>query len=126
MAPRLRWSEALAGLASALLLASLFLPWFGPSDVTAWEAFALIDLLLLGAAALGLFMAFAAAAYTKPDVPITTEALSVVVGVVATLLVIFRLIDPVNGATREVGLYIGLAGALGLLIGAWGAVRSER
>jgi hypothetical protein len=126
MAPKLRWGEALAGLGSALLLVSLFLPWFGSPNVTAWEAFAVVDLLLLGAAALGLFMAFAAATYAKPDLPISTQALSVPAGLIATLLVIFRLLDPAGGGDREVGLYLGLAAAVALLLGAWGAVRSER
>jgi len=53
---RLRAGEWVAAAAGALLIVSLFLPWYeaGRFDVSAWEAFAVVDVLLLLAGALGL------------------------------------------------------------------------
>lgn len=125
MRVNLRWGEALAGLGGALLLVSLFLPWFGSPSVNAWEAFAIVDILLLGIAALGLFAALSAATYAKNDVPIATQALAVAAGAVATIVVLFRVLDPIDG-DRKLGLYLGLLAAVALTAGAWGAIRPER
>ena len=43
---RLRVGEWLAAVSGLALLASLFLPWYGPGSVTGWEALSAIDVLL--------------------------------------------------------------------------------
>ncbi|MEK6278103.1 MAG: hypothetical protein AABM29_08830 [Actinomycetota bacterium] len=121
---RLRSGDWLAGAGGALLLVALFLPWFGEAD--AWRAFDVVDVILLIAALAGVGVAVFAAANAKTDVPITSSALTAPVGAIATLLVLYRLIDPVGGLDREVGLYLGLLAAGWITYGSWRSTRDER
>jgi hypothetical protein len=121
---RVRSPELLTGVCGLALLVDLFLPWFGAA--AAWEAFTVLDLLLalVGAAAVALPVIYASNA--KPDAPITATALTVLGGGLATLLVVFRLLDPVGEGGREVGLYLGLLASAGLTAAAWRAMADER
>jgi hypothetical protein len=121
---RLQSGEWLACAGGALLLVALFLPWFGDAD--AWQAFDVVDVILLIAALAGIGVAGFAAANAKTDAPISSAALTVPIGAVATLLVLYRLIDPVAGLAREVGLYLGLLAAAGITYGSWRSIRDER
>jgi hypothetical protein len=121
---RVSLPEVLAGTCGLGLLIALFVPWFDGAD--AWQAFTVIDLLLAlvgaGAAALPLIVASNA----KPDAPISATAITTLGGIVATLLVLFRLLDPPGTASREVGLYLGLLAALGVAAAAWRSMADER
>jgi uncharacterized membrane protein YfcA len=119
----LRAGEALTGLAGALLFVSLFLSWY--DGLSGWEAFGVIDVLLAAAGLGGILLALLSALHSKTDVPISGAALTVVVGVIATLLVLYRLLDPVDDLDRDLGLFLGLISALGLAAGAWAAIRVE-
>jgi hypothetical protein len=121
---RLSGGDWLAGAGGALLLLALFLPWFGDAD--AWQAFDVTDVILLLAALAGIGVAVFGAANSKTDVPITSGALTAPVGALATLLVLYRLIDPVAGLDRKIGLYLGLLAAGWITYGAWRSIRDER
>ncbi len=95
--------------AALLLVISLSLDWFGP--LSAWEAFEVLDLVLLGAAILAV-----AAAFGRADQRLLGLAAGVAVAVVAT-----QVLGPPpagRGLDRETGAWLGLLGALGLLAGA--------
>jgi hypothetical protein len=120
---RIRGSELLAGAGGALLLTSLFLPWFG--DRSAWQSLAVADVILCLAAAVAIWLPLAAASSEKTDVPIVVSALTALSGIVGLLVVAFRLADPVGSAGREYGLYLALGAALLVLAGGWRAMAAE-
>lgn len=104
----------IVALAALLLAVSLFLDWFGLGDgngITAWEAFEVLDLVLLAAA-----IAAVASAFGFLDKRVLIGA-----AVVALVVVVSQLIEPPpagQGAERELGAWLALAAALGLLAGA--------
>jgi hypothetical protein len=123
---RLRAGEWIVAVSGVGLLVSLFLPWYSPSR-TAWEALAVNDvvLALVAAAAVALFLI--TATQHVPAVPIAFEAALTVLGAIATILVLVRLAWlPAVADGREWGLWLGLAGALGIAAGGWIGVRDER
>jgi len=120
---RLRHGEWIAGTAGAALLVSLFLDWYssdGGGSANAWESFTVTDVVFAVAALAGISLAVAAATQRSPAVPQTISALTVPVALVAAVLVLIHTLSLPDGASgRELGLYLGLAGAFGVLVGAW-------
>ena len=122
---RLRAGEWVAAASGVTLLVSLFLPWYEPTT-SAWESLAAIDVLLAFVAASGILLAIVTAVQRVPAVPIATSALVAISGMFGVLLVLFRLIDIPDGAAgREWALWLGVAGALGIVAGAFIAMRDE-
>jgi hypothetical protein len=122
---RLRAGEWVAAASGVTLLVSLFLPWYEPS-ASGWESLAAIDVLLAFVAASGVLLAIVTAVQRVPAVPIATSALVFISGTFGVLLVLFRLIDIPDGAAgREWALWLGLAGALGIVAGSFVAMRDE-
>jgi hypothetical protein len=136
---RLRGGELLAGAGGALLAVALFLPWFGKvspycvplpghscgRNVSAWEAFGFTDVVLLFAAIAGIAMAIAGAK-SKTDSQITSASMTVPIGFLASLLVLYRVFEPVGNLDLRFGLFLGLASCLAVTYGSWRAVRNER
>lgn len=130
----------LAGAGGALLFVTLFLPWFGKvspfcvpltghscgHDFDAWKVFDFTDLVLLAAALCGLVMAVLAGASSKTDTQITSACLTVPIGLLATVLVFYRVFEPVGKLEPRFGLFLGLAACMAITYGSWRAVRNER
>jgi len=124
---RLRAGEWIAAASGAALLVSLFLPWYGSPDLTAWEALSAIDVLLAFVAAAGVLLALVTATQRVPAVSIALSALVTLAGLVGIVLVLMRTLDVPDGAGgREWALWLGLAGAAGIVVGAVLAMRDER
>jgi peptidoglycan/LPS O-acetylase OafA/YrhL len=124
---RLRAGEWIAAVSGVALLVSLFLPWYGPGNVSGWESLAAIDVLLALVAAAGVLLLVVTAVQSVPAVPIAVSTLVVIAGLVGVLLVLFRVIDTPDGTIgREWALWLGLAGAAGIIVGAALAMRDER
>jgi hypothetical protein len=122
-ADRVKRSELVVGICGAGLLITLFVPWFGEAD--AWQALTFLDLLLALVGSAGVAVPVISASNAKTDAPITATTLTTLGGIVAILLVLFRLLDPPGEASREAGAYIGLAATLGLAVAAWRAMSDE-
>jgi hypothetical protein len=143
---RLRPGDVVAGVGGVILFVSLFLHWYGfdasaltrggavavsqrvPS-ITAWQAFSIVDILLAACALLAIAVPIVTATARGPAKPIAFDILASCGGVLAVLLIVFRLIaQPGNDALTSVrgGAWIGLAGALIALAGAWWAMADER
>jgi hypothetical protein len=124
---RIRIGEAVAGIAGAILVVSLFLDWFEGTGVSlsAWEAFDVADVILFLVGLAGVLVALLAATQSKSDLPIMGAALTMVAGAVATLLVVYRELNPVGDLDQAGGMLVGLVGALGVAVGAWLAIRVE-
>jgi hypothetical protein len=120
---RLRHGEWIAGIAGTALLVALFLDWYsadGGATANAWESFAVADVVFALAALMGIALALAAVTQRSPAVPQTISSLTVPVAFVAAVLVVIYALSLPDGASgRELGLYLGIAGALGVLVGAW-------
>ena len=139
-------TDLLAGIAGLVLLISMFMPWFGAStateeaireadeltreaggepldepDVTenAWQAFTFVDWILLIAALGGIRAGVAAVARQGGRSPVGATAITAGLGAVAVLLVLYRVINPIGEAGRELGIFIGLIAAIGIAAGGW-------
>jgi hypothetical protein len=126
---RLRHGEWIAGVSGAALLVALFLDWYSAPDgatADAWESFTVTDVLLAAAGLIGIALAVGAATQRSPAVPQATGALAVPVAVVAAVSVVIQALSLPEGAdAREAGLYLGIAAALGVLVGAWRSIGDQ-
>jgi peptidoglycan/LPS O-acetylase OafA/YrhL len=123
---RLRAGEWLAAMSGIALLASLFLPWYEPESVSGWEALTAIDVLLAFVAASGVLLAIVTANQRVPAVPVALSALIALFGALGAILVLIRVLDLPDWADgREWALWLGLAGAVGIVAGAVLAMRDE-
>jgi hypothetical protein len=127
---RLRSGEWIAALSGAALLVSLFLPWYGAGaedDASGWQALAAVDIALALVAASGVALLLITASQRVPAVPIALSALVTLVGLIGVVLVLVRLADMPGGfERRELGIWLGLAGAVGIVAGGWLAMGEER
>jgi hypothetical protein len=131
-----RWlkpGDWLAGLGGVALLVSLFLPWYAVSsssqDLTAWEAFSIIDVLLALVALLGIGLAVLTAIRRTPAVPVALSVVGGPIGLLAALIVLIRLVDPPGPNELlgpGVGAWMSLAGALAIAVGSWLGLGDER
>jgi hypothetical protein len=134
---RLRPWEWLAGVAGTALVGSLFLDWYSvvtilslpapDGGLSAWEAFAVTDVLLLLSGLFGVAIFLTMATQAAAAVPIATASLATVSALVALVAVAIRTINPPgSGLDRSAGLWIGLAAALALVASGAAAMRDER
>jgi hypothetical protein len=124
---RLRAGEWIAALAGLLLVASLFLPWYGTPDASGWEALAVNDLMLAGIGAFAVATLVVTASQPAPSLPIALDAFLALAALVGLVLVLVRVAWVPEGLdSREWGLWLGLAGVLGVNAGAWIAMRDQR
>jgi hypothetical protein len=107
---RVRPAEWLAGAAGVVLIVSVFLGWVSTA----------LGVILVLLALVGVALLVAQAARPSPALPTALSVLTVLAGLVATIIVAVRLI-----ADGEGGAWLGLAGALGLLVAGWWSVATE-
>jgi len=126
---RLRHGEWIAGVSGVVLLVSLFLDWYsgaGGTSANGWESFSVTDVLLAAAALFGIALAVGAATQRSPAVPQAVGALTVPVALVAVVSVVVQALSLPEGADgRELGLWLGIVAALGVLVGAWRSIGDQ-
>jgi len=126
---KLRNGDWIALISGIVLIVSLFLPWYGAGGDTAsgWASLTAIDVVLLGCALFGPAQWFFTAQQPTPAVPLAAAGLGVWFGILATILVLIRIVDsPIDGAGLEFGVFVALVAALGLIAGAWRGLGDER
>jgi len=146
---RLRAGEWITAASGVVLALSLFLPWYtvealepvagrriaGTLHVTAWEAFSLIDVLLLVLALLAIGLLVLTAVQPTAAVGIAADALLTIVAGVVAIVTLIRVLDipgSLDGPERVAMTgrapfaWIGLAAVFGVLAGALISMRDER
>jgi hypothetical protein len=124
---RLRVGEWIVGACGLLLLLALFLPWYGEPSRTAWEAFTVLDVLFLLLALAALAVPIVTATHRVPAMPLATESLTTLFGLIGLVLVLIRVLNlPGDASERDIGLWLGLVAALGIVAGGLIGIRDER
>jgi hypothetical protein len=116
MIRRFELGPVLVIVGALLLLVSLFLEWYG--DLTAWDAFEVVDVLL---AALAVASIAAAAGAMVPDVAYVERRWLPALVLAVAVLVSAEIIDPPPAAadlTADTGAWIAFGAAVAMLIGA--------
>lgn len=99
------------------------------ANLTAWEAFTVTDLLLGLLAVAGFAVAMLCATRRSPALPVASAVLTIGLGVVVSLLVLYRLFDqpgPDDDVEVLTGAWLGLVAALAVTAGAWIVLADER
>lgn len=126
---RMRPAELAALIAAVLLAVALFEPWFELSGVRhdAWTAVTATAVLGALSAAGGLSLVAATVLQRSPSVPLAVAVFTAVLALISTVLIAVGAASPPALETaRCFGLWLGLAGSLGVLLSAWFSVRDER
>jgi hypothetical protein len=126
---RIRPAEALALPAGLLLGASLFAPWFGNAAgrEDAWSTVAVPAAFAALAALAALGLIASTVTQRSAALPLVFAVSATVLGAVALVLVAVSAADLPGGATeRCYGLWLGVAGCVGVLVAAWLSMRDER
>ena len=138
---------AIAGGGGLLLFLSLFLTWYefpgtqpagevgdffgidvrGALERTGWEAFEVIDMICVAAAAVAVVRAAVAILGSSDTPSVPGAVLTGGLGAVALGLVVYRVLDPPGaGFNRELGMWLGLFAAASIVYGSYVALRAER
>ncbi len=126
---RLGAGEWLVGLGGIALLVSLFLPWYegGGDELSAWDTLAVTDVLLALIAAFALLVWIVTVTQRVPALPLALDGLLWIAALFGVLLVLWRVLSvPGEADGRAWALWLGLVGALGILVGSWRAMADER
>ena len=130
--------ELIAAGGGILLLAAMFiLPWFDIStgarlastagvrvSLDGWQALTSMRWILLVAIAASTVLALLTASQHAPALPVTSSLVTCVLGGLASLVLLYRVIYH-PGLTARAGVYVGLAAVLALAYGGYLSLRTE-
>ena len=141
---RLRGPEWLIGVASLVLIASLFLTWYGlrggltgtaarflnlRTEIVGWDALTGLRWLVLVTGLCGIGVVLAQAWFRAPAVPVCLTVALVLLGIVCTVALINRVVISEPGGysdvTQRQGAFVGLFSAMVLLAGAYRSLRLD-
>jgi hypothetical protein len=143
---RLTQGEKIAGVSAILLFIFMFFEWYGVSisgggetiavgsGGNAWDTLDFIPILLLVAIVATLAVVFIESSDTDVDLPVHGAAIITVVGIIAVLLILFRIIDTptfasIGGVSAEgsvkFGIFLSLIAAGGMAFGGWRTMQEE-
>jgi hypothetical protein len=122
---RPRAGEWLALVAALALLLCTFLPWYAPGR-SAWEAFGALDVYLLLTALVAGALWTVSVSQEGDAVSVVFAALTTLLGAIAAAWISVRLLlPPADLVDRLPGAVLGLASALGVLVGGALAMRED-
>jgi hypothetical protein len=117
----LRVGELVGAVSGLGLLVVSFLPWYsaGDENLTAWQAFGVLDVVLAVAAVMALSVGAVVLIRLSVSYPVAGSSVTAGIGAVAFVWVLYRLIDPPGSGDlgREIGIWLGLLATAGV---AWG------
>ena len=139
---RLRTGELIAGVSGAALIIIMFIGWWGAPEVTvetavgtvtaggggsanAWEAADFMDVIWFLTGAVAVALAVSTAMARTVALPVAASAITTGLGILSTLLILYRIIDPPFDATRKIGVFLGLIAAAGVAYGGWQSMQEE-
>jgi len=139
---RLRPGELIAAGGGVALLVVMFLDWYaagGTTSVggqpisvsvgfTAWEAFGITDILLALAALIAIGLAVLTATRRSPALPVAASVITATTGILATLLVLYRILNqpgPNDFVEVKFGAFLGFLAVLAVAVGGFLAMRDE-
>jgi hypothetical protein len=139
---RLRPGELIAAAGGVALLVVMFLDWYAAGGTTevggrdieisvgfsAWEAFGITDILLALAALTAIGLAVVTAARRSPALPVAASVITTTVGALATLLVLYRIVNqpgPNEFIEVELPAFFGFLCVLAIAAGGWRSMRDE-
>jgi len=145
---RLSTGEKVSAVSAVLLFIFMFFDWFGAkvegvpgfsgsieAGGSAWDALDVIPIFLMLAivAAIGVAVIRLTDADVEP--PVSMNAIVAVLGGLAVLLILYRIIDPPGGGdaiagvgvdiTLKLGIFLGLLAAAGIAYGGYSAMQEE-
>jgi hypothetical protein len=124
-------SGELVGAISGLgLLVASFLPWYSFGDLfdlTAWQAFSVVDLFIAAAAVSGLSVGIVVLFRLSVSYPVAGCAVGTLLGGIAFVLIAYRIIDPPGDhLDRDYGAWLGLICAAGITLGGYLGMQEPR
>ncbi len=140
---RLTRGERIAGIAGLALFIIMFFSWFGSKAVSvstpggtfsvaggavtvnAWQSFSWIDLILFITVISAVALAVIRLTETRLDLPVAVSAVTAGLGALSTLLVLYRILNPIDDASRKFGIFLGLIAAGAVTYGGWLAMQEE-
>jgi len=141
---KLRTGERIAAISAVALFVFMFFSWYGvdvgeisnalldrvgvDTTLTAWQSFDILDLVLLVTILAALGLAFLTASGRSVALPVAASVIVTVLAALATLLVIYRILNqPGENEFIEVkfGAWLGLLATAGIAVGGYLAMRDE-
>ncbi len=145
---KLNTGEKIAGVSAVLLFIFMFLDWFGVeisgeggsvsfgsgAGGSAWDALDFIPIVLVVAIVVALVNVALRLSDSDYEPPISMNVAVAVLGGIATLVILYRIIDPPGfgtfggvsvDATLEFGIFLGLIAAIGIAVGGYRGMQEE-
>ena len=126
---RIRPGELVAGIGAVCVIVALTLPWYENSEgkLSAWSTFGPAVVLLIIAAIAALVLFFSTLTERTPALPVAAGVWCVLFGLIGLIAAIVRVLERPDHATSLcAGAWLGLVGAVAILLGAWLSIRDER
>lgn len=128
---RLLRGEMIAAISGiALFLIMFIFPWFS-LDVPG-VSLSGIDIVLFVTVVVAVGGAIISATATNIDTPVAISSITLGLGILSVLLVLFRILSPPDGGagdlvdvSRGIGVYLGLIAAAGIAYGGYDAMNEE-
>jgi hypothetical protein len=129
---RLRLGEMVAAAGAAVLFLVMFLDWYGVEGTSvaanAWQVFSWVDLYLFLTVVVALGLAVLTMGQRTVALPLSVSVLVTAMGAVATLLILYRIVNqpgPNELISVQIGAYLGLLAALAITVGGYLSMRDE-
>jgi hypothetical protein len=134
---RVRLGELLAFAGAICVIVALTQPWYGGANpahganaagqLDAWSSFGPTIVLLIIACALALLLLLSTIFERSTALPVAAAVWSTLFGLIAAIAAIVRVLERPDGAgSLQAGAWLGLAGAILILLGSWQSMRDER
>jgi hypothetical protein len=93
--------------------------------LTGWSGLTHLRWVLVVVAAVALAGGLAQAWRRAPAIPLTLTVFATLLGGVATVLLVYRVLADPPGGSRKVGGFLALAGAVAIAYGGWRSLRKD-